>query len=89
MNMAGKYFNTTLVFDKNGDIIGRYNKIHLFSLFAEEKIFVPGQERTVVDIAGVKSGLAICYDIRFPELIRAMALDGAKIIYLHAEWPAD
>lgn len=88
MNMAGKYFNTTLVFDKNGDIIGRYNKIHLFSLFAEEKIFAPGQERTVVDIAGVKSGLAICYDIRFPELIRAMALDGAKIIYLPAEWPA-
>ena len=84
MNMAGKYFNTTLVFDNKGDIIGRYNKIHLFSLFAEEKIFAPGQERTVVDIAGVKSGLAICYDIRFPELARLMTLAGADVMIFPA-----
>lgn len=88
MKIGKRFFNTSLVFNGQGELVGKYSKIHLFSLFSEEKLFAAGQERVVVDIAKVKSGLAICYDIRFPELIRAMALDGAKIIYLPAEWPA-
>ena len=88
MNFEGKYYNTSLVFDKTGEILAKYSKIHLFSLFAEEQIFTAGSARKVMDIAGITSGVAICYDIRFPELIRAMAVDGAKVIYLPAEWPA-
>lgn len=84
----GKFYNTTLVFTPTGELLDSYNKVHLFSLFNEQDIVSAGDVRKVVDIAQVPSGLAICYDLRFPEFARAMALDGAKILYLPAEWPS-
>lgn len=88
MAIDDKFYNTTLVFSPKGELIGQYNKVHLFSLFNEQDIVSAGNERKVLDIAGVSAGLAICYDLRFPEFARAMALDGAKILYLPAEWPS-
>lgn len=84
----GEFYNTTLVFAPNGELIDTYSKVHLFSLFNEQDIVSAGKERKVVDIAGISSGLAICYDLRFPEFARAMALDGAKVLYLPAQWPS-
>lgn len=84
----GQFYNTTLVFSPQGELLDKYSKVHLFSLFNEQDIVSAGSERKVLDIAGVPSGLAICYDLRFPEFARAMALDGAKILYLPAEWPS-
>lgn len=87
-DIEGKFYNTTLVFSPKGELIDTYSKVHLFSLFNEQDIVSAGNERKVVDIAGVPAGLAICYDLRFPEFARGMALDGAKILYLPAEWPS-
>lgn len=88
MEIAGKFYNTTLVFSPAGELLDQYSKVHLFSLFNEQDIVSAGSERKVPEIAGVPSGLAICYDLRFPEFARAMAVDGAKILYLPAEWPS-
>jgi deaminated glutathione amidase len=83
--------NTTVVLGPDGDIIGRYRKIHLFDVsigdsvaFTESEMIAPGDETVVIDLGGVKLGLSICYDLRFTELFRMLALDGAEIIALPA-----
>lgn len=80
-------FNTIRVFDRSGDEAGDYDKIHLFRLMDEEKHLQPGGKigRTTLD--GESAGLMICYDIRFPELARTLALQGAKLLIVPAEWP--
>lgn len=87
MKFDDKIFNTSLIFSPNGNIYGHYNKIHLFGMFNEQRFFTAGNKRLEMDIANIPSGVAICYDLRFPELFTAMAAKGAKIIYLPAEWP--
>jgi nitrilase len=74
----GKVRNSTLVFDDKGRQVARYDKIHLFGLdlgnehYHEEKTIEPGDQITVVETPFGKVGLSICYDLRFPELFRAM-----------------
>ncbi|WP_339062099.1 carbon-nitrogen family hydrolase [Tepidibacillus marianensis] len=82
-----KVFNTTYVIDDRGEVQGYYDKIHLFRLMNEEKYLEPGNKRFTFDLYGHKAGVVICYDIRFPELIRSMALDGIEILFVPAEWP--
>lgn len=82
-----KVYNTTLVIDAGGEIIFRYSKVHLFGLFKEERFFAPGNNFDTYELNGVTCGSAICYDLRFPELFRHLALQGAKIIFLPAAWP--
>jgi omega-amidase len=82
-----KFYNTSYVFNRQGDLIARYDKIHLFGLMNEERYLSPGEERAVFKLDGVKCGLIICYDLRFPELIRALALDGIDILFVPAQWP--
>lgn len=84
-------FNTALVFDPQGKIIGRYSKIHMFDVvldgvaqYQESATITPGHEIVTVDIDGLTVGLAICYDLRFPELFRILALRGAQLIVLPA-----
>lgn len=84
-------FNTTVVFDPNGEIIAKYRKIHLFDVdltgqesYRESNTVAPGDEIVTVDIDGVRVGLTICYDLRFPELYRILALRGAEIIAVPA-----
>ena len=84
----GKIYNGLIVIDKSGKTIADYQKIHLFSLFQEANFFAQGNQRCVFDLDGVTAGTVICYDLRFPELIRAMAIDGMKILFAPAEWPA-
>lgn len=86
-----KLYNTTVVFDPSGDIVARYRKMHLFDVdIAGEKAFresdeiEPGEEIVTFDLDGIRVGLAICYDVRFPELFRILALSGAEIIMLPA-----
>jgi predicted amidohydrolase len=83
----GRVCNTTLVFDKQGDIVADYDKMHMFSLYNEARYFSPGGKKTQVILNGVNCGLAICYDLRFPELFRALAVNGAEAVFLPAEWP--
>jgi len=83
--------NTTVVLDPNGEIVARYSKIHLFDVvldgvatYRESATVAPGDEVVTLDIDGFPVGLAICYDLRFPELFRILALRGAEAIILPA-----
>ena len=86
-----KVYNTSFVFDNKGDLIGKHRKMHLFDIdikdrvrFKESEILSAGKDVTIVNTEYGKIGVAICYDIRFPELIRIMALQGAEIIFIPA-----
>jgi predicted amidohydrolase len=81
-----KVCNTAWVIDQ-GAIVGKYRKLHLFSTMGEDRFLHAGEHYLVVDSSVGRLGIAICYDLRFPELFRRMALDGAEIICLPAEWP--
>jgi len=87
----GKVYNTCFIFDRMGNIIGKHRKAHLFDIdvkdgirFMESETLTAGDCVTVVDTEFGKVGVAICYDVRFPELSRKMALLGAKLIVLPA-----
>ena len=87
-----KLYNTCYVFDREGRQIAKHRKVHLFDVdipgmrFRESATFSPGKEITVFDTEFGKMGAAICFDVRFPELFRAMAVRGAKIIFLPAQF---
>jgi deaminated glutathione amidase len=73
-----KVINTTLVYDSEGNHVGRYDKIHLFGFtkgtesYDEARTIVPGRTVGVVETPLGKVGMSVCYDLRFPELFRAM-----------------
>jgi len=81
-----KVFNTIYVVD-NGRLAGIYRKIHLFSLLGEDKAFSGGDNWLLADTSIGKVGVIICYDLRFPELSRRLAIEGAEIICIPAQWP--
>jgi len=87
-------FNTSIAIDADGSLLGSYRKIHLFDVEVtgvetrESATFASGSGPQVVTFAGVRVGLTICYDLRFPELYRAEALDGADIILVPAAFTA-
>jgi omega-amidase len=83
----GRIYNTLAVFSPGGDLLGSYQKIHLFRRMAEERYLAPGAAPAMLDLPWGKTGLAICYDLRFPELFRRYALEGATLVLLPAQWP--
>ena len=85
--LDGKVHNTSVVINKNGEIIYLYSKMHLFGMFKEERFFAAGDTYEPFVLDGVACGASICYDLRFPELYRRLALKGAKVIFVPAEWP--
>ena len=87
-----KLSNTSLVFDAKGDLIARYRKLHLFDVevggmvYRESESEEPGDELVLVEAGGWKIGLTICYDLRFPELYRLLALAGAELVTVPANF---
>ncbi len=81
-----KLYNMATVID-NGEAKGVYRKLHMFSTMGEDRFLSPGDSTLVDDTTVGRIGVAICYDLRFPELFRRMALDGAELICVPAEWP--
>jgi len=81
-----KLYNSCFIFNKNGDVLDFHRKMHLFDVdipgvvFKESEIITAGDTVTVVETPPLKIGVAICYDLRFPELFRLMALKGADIM---------
>ncbi|GAA2711787.1 carbon-nitrogen hydrolase family protein [Micromonospora olivasterospora] len=76
-------WNTSLVFDRSGALAASYRKIHLYDVeipgrvsYLESATVAPGERPVVVDVEGLRVGLSICYDLRFPELYRQLATDG-------------
>lgn len=87
LNEELKISNTSILFDPEGKRAGQYRKIHLFRIIHEDKHLAPGNSLCLVDTPWGPSALAICYDIRFPELFRAYAVKGVKIVFLPAAFP--
>lgn len=83
----GRYYNCFALYGPDGVLCGAYRKVHLFRLMDEEKYLAPGEEPVLLDLPWGKTGLAICYDLRFPELLRSYALAGARLLLIPAEWP--
>ena len=83
---ANALLNTAYVFDRTGDCVAEYDKTHLFSLSGEGECYTAGDRLVTFSLDGVTCGILICYDLRFPELCRALALSGAKILFIPAEW---
>ncbi|MBU0513566.1 MAG: carbon-nitrogen hydrolase family protein [Proteobacteria bacterium] len=83
---AGRVFNTSPVFDTQGRLIAAHRKVHLFDVdlpgmrFFESTTLSAGEELTVFDLSGWRIGLGVCYDVRFPEPWRLMALGGAELM---------
>jgi len=84
---SGTIFNTNYVLDSTGEIAAKYRKVHLFSLYGEHLRFGKGEWAGVCSTSLGKIGVMICYDLRFPELARRMALEGAEVICVSALWP--
>jgi len=80
-------YNTFSWIDPSGAPPVSYRKIHLFRLMDEDRWLVPGDALQTVPAPWGQAGLAICYDLRFPELFRTYALQGAQSLVLSAEWP--
>lgn len=83
----GRFYNSMAIYTPEGRLGGVYRKIHLFRLMQEEVYLSPGQNTTLLELPWGKTGFAICYDLRFPELFRHYALQGAQLILVPAEWP--
>lgn len=83
----GKAYNTSYVFNRNGDVIAEYDKTHLFTPMNEHKYFEYGDKYVTFSLDGHKCGVIICYDIRFPELVRKLALDGVELLFVVSQWP--
>ncbi len=83
-----RIYNRTFVFDQDGTVLASYDKLHIFSLLSEPRYFTGGNAMTTFPLKGETAGLSICYDLRFPELYREMAMKEAGIIFVPAQWPS-
>lgn len=86
----GKIYNTALLFDRKGEIVGQYDKVHLFDALnamggeRESDQITRGSELFTYDADFGKIGISVCYDIRFPEVARTLALKGVKYLFTPA-----
>lgn len=80
-------YNTAFVFDRKGDRVAEYDKTHLFTPMGEDKFYTRGDRLCRFTLDGVKCGIIICYDLRFPELVRTLALPGLDMLFTVSQWP--
>lgn len=86
---GGKIFNTAAVFDRKGACIAEYDKTHLFTPMGEDGFYTRGDHLCVFSLDGIKCGVIICYDLRFPELTRRLSLDGIGMLFVVSQWPEE
>jgi predicted amidohydrolase len=86
--VSGQFYNTFYLIDQTGQIIAKYRKIHLFRLMNEDRWLQAGDQPQSANLHWGTAGMAICYDLRFPELFRHYALENANLICLPSEWPS-
>lgn len=86
----GRIYNTALVIDARGTVVGHYDKVHLFDAnlggtsYQASSVESPGTHPVMIVVNGVRIGLTICFDVRFPELHRRLAAAGAEVILVPA-----
>lgn len=83
----GKVYNTSYIFDRTGSCIASYDKIHGFSPMGEHHSYTAGTQLCRFRLDGIPCGIIICYDLRFPELTRLLALDGIDVLFVVSQWP--
>ena len=83
----GNVYNTAMVFDRNGSCIASYDKTHLFTPMGENDYYTPGDHLCRFVLDDVKCGIIICYDVRFPELTRSLAVEGLDMLFVVSQWP--
>ena len=83
------YFNTSIFISDKGRLLSHYQKIHLFDVktpgkrkFTESKYFLSGKSAPVVSHSGIRFGFSVCFDLRFPEQFRSLAMRGAQVIFV-------
>ena len=84
---GGRVYNTAMVFDRAGSCVVSYDKTHLFSPMGENDFYTPGDTLCRFTLDGLRCALVICYDIRFPELIRRLVLPGLDMLFVVSQWP--
>ncbi|MBQ2834370.1 MAG: carbon-nitrogen family hydrolase [Clostridia bacterium] len=85
----GQVFNTALMLNREGECIASYDKTHLFSPMGEDVHYTHGDHLCLFSMDGIQCASIICYDIRFPELARILALKGANILFVVSQWPRE
>ena len=87
----GRVFNTSVLFDREGELVATYRKIHLFDAdppgavpSRESAVYAAGDEVVTAQTEFGRAGLSICYDVRFPELYRQLAVAGATLLFVPA-----
>ena len=85
---GAKPANCSVAASPQGEIVFRYEKTHLFSLGGEDANYTRGNAVSAFDLAGTKVSLSVCYDLRFPEVYRLGARQGAELFVVIANWPA-
>lgn len=83
----GKIYNTAYIFDRRGALVADYDKTHLFTPMGEDNYFENGGRVVQFELDGVRCGIVICYDIRFLELVRTLALKKIDVLFVVAQWP--
>lgn len=84
---GGSVYNTACVFDRTGACVAAYDKTHLFTPMGEHHYFTPGESLCRFRLDGADCGLIICYDVRFPELTRSLAVQGMDVLFVVSQWP--
>ena len=87
VTIDNKVYNTSYTFNRSGTLVGEYSKIHGFSPAKEEIYFAGGTKTTHFELDGIPCSTVICYDIRFPELVRMAALPHTELLFVPAQWP--
>jgi predicted amidohydrolase len=94
-SVAGKFFNTSVLLDRSGEVTARYRKAHLFDIdvpggvvFKESDAIERGEELVVAECPGFRLGMTICFDLRFPEMYRAITLKGANVVAIPSAFNA-
>ena len=82
-------FNTCHLIGKDGKLLGFYDKVHLFPPFQEHQYLSAGSDTSIFKTELGLFGVIICFDLRFPEITRQLALNGAQVIFCPAEFPAE
>jgi omega-amidase len=85
-NDGGRLYNTSITIDRNGKLIATYRKTHLFTVLNEDKLLSPGNAIDIFRIGKITAGTLTCFELRFPEIARKLAIQGAQILFCPVEW---
>lgn len=86
---GGNIYNTAMVFDRSGQCIAEYDKTHLFTPMGEHNFYTSGDHLCRFLLDGIPCAVIICYDVRFPELVRTLCLSGIDLLFVVSQWPRE